>query len=199
MPIPIPIDAGWLAALRQPASANPFADEVALHFYVVSGDDGESWKDLGLPYPLAYGEDESGYHDLFIYSSRDFVAGPEGDEVSCECGAALDYEVARGTLAPIDLVRRIRAVCEECSKPFAVEDEAGLAFRFAVVADFGKGWPLTRRKAERQPEDDPSSSRYDAQVLRSPYGDPAPPIAPAFLVLIEETFGQRFDSVPEFY
>ena len=51
----------------------------------------------------------------------------------------------------------------------------------------------------RAAEDDPRSPNYDARVLRSPYGDPAPPLAPEFLALVEETMGTAFEPVPVFY
>lgn len=215
-------DDAWLAARRDSKNTNPLADELALRFYVYSGDG--NWPDAGMPYPLAYGEDEDGgYHDIVIYAARDFVVTDDWVDDSCACGTALGYEVARGTLAPIDMERRVRSVCSECSQPFSGSDGGdGIAFRFAVVVDCGKGWPVARRVGEpaglvkvieaagynvanppapreRGAEDSPSSPNYDREVLRSAYGDPAPPIADAFLKVLEATIGTKFDSIPEFY
>ena len=52
---------------------------------------------------------------------------------------------------------------------------------------------------ERAPEDTPRSPGFDAQVLRSFYGDPAPLIGGAFWRMVEETIGTAFDSIPQFY
>jgi len=115
-------------------------------------------------------------------------------------------------------------VCAACSRPWGGDTAEGEAvvFRFAVVVDFGKGWPIARRVGEgpgiaaaletagysvpsppdarpRAAEDDPRSPAFDREVLRSPYGDPAPPIAETFLRVVEETMGTVFDSIPEFY
>ncbi len=217
VPIPIPVDDAWLAARRDASSPNPQADELSLKFPVES----EGWADEGLPYPLAYGEDEPGYHDILIYAARDFLTATSPN-LSCPCGAPLHYEVPRGLLASVDLEHRVRSACGACARPTTIEGSHDILFRFAILVDFAKGWPVARRAGEptgilkameaagyevtnppaprqRAPEDLASSPAYDANVLRSPYGDPAPPIADAFLKVVEETLGIEIDSIPEFY
>ena len=194
-PVPIPVGAEWLAGRRDPCGANAQADELALHFEVSAPDEGFS--DLDLPYPLAYGEDEPGYHDILVYASRDFVWHLGYGDVACACGAPLAYTVGRGTIAPIDLEERIRSMCPACTAPFGGDlgDAEGIAFRFAVVVDCGKGWPLVGRAgAGLSPV-----AALDGPVLRSAYGDPAPPIRRAFSTMVEESVGAPFESVPDFY
>ena len=220
-PIPSPVTAQWIAALSKPHGSIPFEHELALHFWV-SAD--EPFADLGMPYPLAYGEDEEGYHDIFIYAARDFVCYPGHTDIRCTCGALLSYAVDPATITPIELESRVRSVCALCAKRFEGHVDGGedLAFRFAVVVDCGKGWPIARRVGEapgvaaaleragyqidnppvarpRAPEDDPTSSQFEAQIVRSVYGDPAPPINPALSRMIEEVIGTPFVSEPVFY
>lgn len=223
IPIPLSPTTEWLKGLRDCSSDNPQADELALHFEVSSGD--ESFCDLDMPYPLAYGEDESGYHDIFVYASRDFVWNELGGiGAVCVCGAQLAYDVEHRWSVPISVERRIRSVCPSCSRPW--RGSPGLPeiiFRFAVVVDCGKGWPAVRRVGEpegirrameaaghrvidegvpprtRSPEDDPDSPAFDASVLRSVDGDPAPPLADTFVRMVEETMATSFVSIPEFY
>jgi hypothetical protein len=211
------VDEAWLEARRDASSPNPQADELSLKFPVES----EGWEDEGLPYPLAYGEDEPGYHDILVYASRDFLT-TTWPNLSCPCGASLHYEVPRGLLAPVDHERRVRSACGACRRSTRIEGNDDILFRFAVVVDLGKGWPVARRVGEpagmvrameaagyevtnppapreRAPEDLESSPEYDTNVLRSAYGDPAPPIADAFLKVVQDTLGIEIDSVPEFY
>lgn len=194
-PVPVPVGAEWLAGRRDPHHANAKADELALHFEVSAADEGFS--DLDLPYPLAYGEDEPGYHDIWVYASRDFVWHLGDGAIACACGAALAYSVERGTIAPIDLEERIRSTCPACAAPFDGDlgDAEGIAFRFAVVVDCGKGWPLAGRAGTGLAP----LAAQGGPVLRSAYGDPAPPLHSAFSTMVEESLGARFDSVPEFY
>jgi len=222
--VPARLDPSWLVARRAPDADMPLADEMGLHFSVNSG--GDSFADLRIRYPLAYGNAEPGYHQFLVCASRDLVRFSDFGEALCQCGVDLAYEVPSTTIAPICIDVRLRAVCPGCnakvtrSNP-AVAGASGDASRFAVVVDFSDQWPTERRAGEapaeaaalrqagypapspaspgRSPEDDPQSAEYDSHVLRSPYGDPAPPIAPEFLALVEQTMGTVFEPVSVFY
>src|SRR5215213_6153529 len=64
LPIPTPLTAQWIEAQRHSDSSNPLQRELALHFWVSVE---QGFAELGMPYPLAYGENEDdGYHDIFI-------------------------------------------------------------------------------------------------------------------------------------
>lgn len=233
VPVPIPLTESWLRTRRSETAVSPQSDELSLHFEVSSGD--ETFEDRAMPYPLAYGADECGYHDIFVLASRDFAWDDVGEEsVDCVCGASLSYTISRKDLVPVNSRRRIRSVCPTCGRPFAEAcssldrwrnyDSEQPIFRFALLVDCSKGWPEARRVGEpegirrameelgynfaswpgavarkRAAEDTPGAPEFDASVLRSVYGDPAPPISPRLFELVEETIGCRLVSIPQFY
>ena len=66
---------------------------MGLHFSVSSGND--SFADLRIRYPLAYGNDEPGDHQFLVCASRDLVQFSDFDEALCECRLDLAYESRR--------------------------------------------------------------------------------------------------------
>lgn len=191
---PIPVTADWISSLRTPTSTDPQRDELALVFTVDSGDEG--FDGAAIAYPFAAGEDESGYHDVVIHASRDFVhhASESMDPIDtlCTCGQDLAYQPDPYNLDVWLAIRheeRIRARCPRCASPFNPSQRrssrrdsgtgkplpplaGGGAYRFALLVDCGKGWPR------------------DCGPIA---------IAPAFLDTCATTLGARLVDFGEFY
>jgi hypothetical protein len=120
----------------------------------------DSGEDAGLRHPLATGAPyEESYWELNIHVSDDYIYHVSDivdpfDGVVCKCGEALVYDPGGGD---VFYSQRIRYTCPSCGKTFdpsrrpaIVRDgwtgeetkvTGGAAYRFAVVADFGKCWP----------------------------------------------------------
>jgi hypothetical protein len=146
----------------------------------------DTFEEAGIPYPFTFGADDTTYHDLVIHLAHDFVHHSsemiDPIDTRCACGQDLGYD--RDGAIRYD--PRIYAMCPWCGQAFDATRRTtyrdgwtgahgtilGAAYRFAVIVDCGKGWPHERHPIA---------------------------VAPRFLTLVEESFGERFDDFGDFY
>ncbi len=169
----VPVTGDWIASLSDQASADPQRAELALVFTVDSVDD--AFDDTDIAYPFAAGADESGYHDIVIHASRDFIHHTSENtaplDTLCECGEELAYfpdPVDHTLWLAIRFESRIRARCPRCKSAFDPSMRMGCrsdgytgqplaplagggAYRFAIIVDCGKGWPRDCGRITLQP------------------------------------------------
>jgi hypothetical protein len=161
--VPMPVTAEWIASLTDEASSDPLRAELALAFTVDSGDD--PFDETDVAYPFAAGANESGYHDIVIHASQDFIhhmsENTDPIDTLCACGEDLAYDPDPTLRTPWLAIRfesRIRARCPRCEAAFDPSRRGGGrtdgytgkplpalagggAYRSAIIVDCGKGWP----------------------------------------------------------